>query len=153
MIEQGEIGPSLAVIIGLGTVAIGLCATLALRHWPPHPSKQANPLSGLFDRDTLDVQLSRVAGLRAREEHKDRKAFPVRAKVVAKRSARSSPLPHHAAHFDHAAVLEHIAKVMRAGLKKDERARTTPDLPVSVQWEEVILLPPPAEEDRGAKVA
>lgn len=89
-------------------------------------------------------------------EREDRAASLVRAKMFARKSAQSPRAftkdgPHYAKRYDHAAVLDHIAKVMRAGTESDETANADPA--GSDEWEEMLLLPAPSPTDDAAKAA
>ena len=144
----GEIDPAFSLIVG---IALGACATLSFLKWTPGKKLQADPLSSLFKCETLDEQLARVGDPEAYSERKDRAASAIRTKMFARQSqravARRKSGPHHAERYDHAAVLHHIAKVMRADTHDKEpvekRAKT------SSEWEEVPLLPPPPKNEDG----
>ncbi|MEP0391237.1 MAG: hypothetical protein ABJ205_05770 [Erythrobacter sp.] len=154
------LNPVLALI---GGIVIGVCITLGFKHWSLKPRRNADPLSSLFARGTLDSQLSQIADPDALSERKDRAASAFRAKMFARRAAHTSDKadvpPHHAERFDHAAVLAHVAKVMRAGTELDTNevdASTEQEIAESSPWEEVLMLPPPshsAGKDGVAKAA
>ena len=140
--------PLFSLIVG---IALGAIATLGVLRWPwslgaSSASTKADPLSNLFAGDTLDDQLARVADPKAFDERKDREASAIRAKIFAHRSAKRPAAqvpPHRAERFNHAAVLDHIAKVMRAGTQDDSQpAQTSAN---QGEWEEVLLLPAPDE--------
>ena len=154
-----DLDPVLALLAG---VIIGICATLAVLKWSPAPRAKTDPLSGLFAGDTLDDQLARIADPKARDERKDRAASAIRARIFAhqsaqkttKRAERQNPphvAPHRAERFEHAAVLDHIAKVMRAGKEADEQV--TEAVEPSGEWEEVLLLPAPSTDSDGVAKA
>lgn len=156
----GAVDPAFALI---GGIAIGICMALGFRQWPITPRRQADPLSGLFARETLDSQLAQIADPEAVSERRDREASAFRAKMFARRSVTAPEVaevpPHRADRYDHAAVLAHVAKVMRAGTDLGK------DVPVNADagqgseagdWEEVLLLPPPstsAPEEEAAQAA
>lgn len=140
------VNPFLALAAG---VALGVLGTLAAVYWRPHRAAKSDPLSNLFEGDTLQSQIARVADHAARSERADRDASAIRAKIFARKAAKAAAAPHavpphRAERYDHQAVLDHIAKVMRAGSELDkgpQPARGTGD---DGQWEEVLLLPAPA---------
>lgn len=147
------------VIVMLGGLVLGACLTLAIVKWFPRVRSKSDPLSGLFAGDTLDDQLARVADPKARDERKDRAASAIRAKIFAHKSAqraqRQTP-PHRAERFEHAAVLDHIAKVMRASKESDEAVvpcTETDDDWTGSEWEEVLLLPAPPKDESGVAEA
>lgn len=160
----GAVDPVLILIIG---VAIGVAATLGMRQLTRGPRKTADPLSRLFARETLDTQLAQFADPVAVSERKDREASAFRAKMFARRVTHPSETadvhthrpPHLADRYDHAAVLAHVAKVMRAGTHLDEEApyqTAAKGDDDAGDWEEVLLLPAPAhspQENAAAKAA
>lgn len=165
----GAVDPVLVLIVG---IAIGVAATLVMRQMTLGPRKKVDPLSGLFARENLDTQLAQIADPHAVSERKDREASAFRAKMFARRGPRPSETvevpphrpPHLADRYDHAAVLAHVAKVMRAGTHLDEetptqtahQTATSQDDEDAGDWEEVLLLPAPApsmQEDAAAKAA
>ncbi|UAB79542.1 hypothetical protein INR77_07775 [Erythrobacter sp. SCSIO 43205] len=147
------INPALALVAGM---AIGALATLAIVVWKPHRAPKSDPLSNLFEGDTLQSQIARVADQAARSERADRDASAIRAKIFARTAARAAKPqgpcqpkqepPHRAERYDHQAVLDHIAKVMRAGSELDKAPQATPPAKDDGQWEEVLLLPPPSPD-------
>ncbi|MEO1221032.1 MAG: hypothetical protein AAFY42_06740 [Pseudomonadota bacterium] len=144
----GGIDPVFSLIVGM---VLGVCATLSFLKWTPGKKRQADPLSSLFKSETLDEQLTRVGDPEARFERKDRAASAIRAKMFARQSQRAAAQrksrPHYAERYDHAAVLNHIAKVMRADTHEQE-----PDekrVKTSSEWEEVLMLPPPPKDEDG----
>lgn len=148
--------PSHILVAALtGGICLGVIATLCTLRWSPGRRKQADtvaetvagPLSNLFAGDTLESQLARVADPEVHSERKDRAASAVRARMFARKAAQKPIPPHRAERFEHAAVLDHIAKVMRAGTKNDEQTIVQPD--ASGEWEEVLLLPAPAKKGQG----
>lgn len=169
MIDKGAILEVVAATISavdpafalIGGVAIGICATLAIKQWAIKPRHKTDPLSGLFVRETLDRQLAQIAAPEALSERRDREASIFRAKMFARRAVKAPEAvevpPHRAERYDHAAVLAHVAKVMRAGtqLGKDACADAQ-QVSETGDWEEVLLLPPPspcANEDATAQAA
>ena len=151
------VDPAVALILGF---VLGAVATLGIQRWSPSLSSRArrskaDPLSNLFARETLGDQIARVADPDIVRERNDRAAFAVRAKIFARTSAKPAEgqtPPHRAERFDHAAVLDHIAKVMRAGTHKDDLA--SQNFGSSSEWEEVLLLPAPKNgPDETAKAA
>ena len=143
-----------AVALFLGTV-LGVVATLGIQRWSPSFSSnarraKADPLSNLFAGDTLGDQIARVADPDIVRERKDRAASAVRAKIFARTSKEQTP-PHRADRFDHAAVLDHIAKVMRAGTSEEDPAPQKSEN--SSEWEEVLLLPAPKNAEGGTAKA
>lgn len=147
---------------------------------------KSDPLSKLFDAEVLNNQLARVADETARSERVDREISAIRAKIFAHTSARKAPNnattsqhaapshvfpahmdpahmdpaqavpPHKAERFDHAEVLAHIAKVMRAG---SEIVGDSDDSPreasheTNGDFEEVLLLPSPTSPPASSKAA
>lgn len=154
----GLTNPAYALIAG---VVLGVCITLCVLKWSPAPRSKADPLSGLFEGGTLESQLTRVADPKSQSEIEDRQASAVRAKIFARKSARDaaakdSTPPHRAQRYDHAAVLAHVAKVMRAGTHLDDDAAcaTAPEeAGATGEWEEVLLLPPPSASNTSDGVA
>jgi hypothetical protein len=153
---MAAIDPAVALILG---VVIGVVATLGIQRWSPSLSSKsrsakADPLSNLFARDTLGDQIARVADPDIVRERKDRAASAVRAKIFARNSARppeGQTPPHRADRYDHAAVLDHIAKVMRAGTSEDDLDSAKSEN--SSEWEEVLLLPAPKNSPDGTAKA
>lgn len=152
----GMVDPAYALIAG---IVLGACGTLLVLRWSPARREKADPLSGLFAGDTLGDQLSRVTDPEARLERKDREASAIRAKIFAHQSkagstatqAKTKSGPHHAERFDHAAVLDHIAKVMRAGTENGDPSLHPSDF--SDEWQEVPLLPAPPQVDQSSTKA
>jgi len=141
-------------IIALGVgVTLGVLVTMAVVLWKPRSGTKADPLSNLFAGDTLQSQIERVAD---DVERADRDASAIRAKLFARKAthAAQAPIPpHRAERFDHAAVLDHIAKVMRAGSELEKEpvgANAAQGEADEVQFEEVLLLPAPAPSSQKA---
>lgn len=151
-------------------VAVAILATCIAILRPPATKKDADPLAGLFAGSTLDTQLDRAAQRAQRTEQATRDASEFRAKVFARKAAHPAseaqrPVPpHRAERYDHGAVLAHLAQVMRAGIEtEDEGIRIAPSTGPSTgpidqsgsdgEWEEVLLLPPPAAPTQDEAVA
>ena len=154
-VALSTINPLLA--LGAGA-ALGALGTLAVVFWEPRKGAKPDPLSNLFEGNTLQSQIARVADHAARTEQADRDASAIRAKIFAKKAAKGSsrarPVPpHRAERYDHQAVLDHIAKVMRAGSELDKAPLPTHDGTVEEPWEEVLLLPAPAPSPSSRKAA
>lgn len=156
----GAVDPSFALI---GGIVIGICIALLIKRWPVKSRHKADPLSGLFARETLDSQLAQIADPDALSERRDREASACRAKMFALRAAKAPEAveipPHRAERYDHAAVLAHVAKVMRAGSELGKDVSVGADAQQAAEagdWEEVLLLPPPssrANEDAATQAA
>lgn len=151
------VDPAPALILG---VILGVTATLGIQRWSLSISSEAkrtkaDPLSNLFAVDTLNDQIARIADPNVARMQKNRVASATHAKTFTCTSARppkDQPDPDRADRFDHAAVLDHIAKVMRAGTSEDVLA--TKKSEHSSQWEEVLLLAAPKDaEGETAKAA
>ena len=149
------VSPFYALVAGM---ALGALGTLALVFWKPRSTAKSDPLSNLFEGDTLQSQIARVADHAARSERADRDASALRAKIFAHKAAVAStgtrPVPpHRADRYDHQAVLDHIAKVMRAGSELDKEPEDFRGAKDDEQWEEVLLLPAPAPSTSSQKAA
>ncbi len=149
-----SVDPIFALVAG---VALGAVTTLAVVFWKPRSTPKADPLSNLFAGDTLQSQIARVADHDARSERADRDASAIRAKLFARKAGKAAPIPpHRAERYDHAAVLDHIAKVMRAGSElgnEPQLGGADKDAKDEGQWEEVLLLPAPASSATSQKAA
>lgn len=149
---------SVSPIVALAAGGVlGAAITLAFVFWKPRSTPKTDPLSTLFAGDTLHSQISRVADQGACFERADRDASAIRAKLFARKAAQA-PIPphvppHRAERYDHAAVLDHIAKVMRAGSeleKEPQHESTAQRTKDESQWEEVLLLPAPSTSSQKA---
>lgn len=156
-----SVNPVFALAAGL---VLGAVATLALTHWKPRATRRSDPLSNLFEGDTLQSQIARVTDDAARSERADRDASALRAKIFARQAARAAKAPgnappvppvppHRADRYEHQAVLDHIAKVMRAGTELDKEPEGLRKAKDDEQWEEVLLLPAPAPSTSSQKAA
>ena len=147
-----SVDPIFALAAG---AALGALITLAVVYWKPRVATKADPLSNLFAGDTLQNQIERVADDAARFERADRDASAIRAKLFARKAAQatqtSAPIPpHRAERYDHAAVLDHIAKVMRAGSEVEKEPKDD-GIKDEGQFEEILLLPaPPSSSQKAA---
>ena len=154
------VDPAFALI---GGIVIGICMALGIKQWPVTTRQKADPLSGLFVRETLNSQLAQIADPDVPSQRRNKEASAFRAKMFARRAAKAAETvevpPHRAERYDHAAVLAHVAKVMRAGTDHGKDASVNADAQQAAEvgcWEEVLLLPPPsrrANEETAAQAA
>ena len=151
--------PSYALVTGIALAVLATCIAILC---PPATKRDNDPLAGLFAGDTLDTQLDRAAQRAQRTEQATRDASLFRAKVFARKVAQPSsgtqrPVPpHRAERYDHGAVLAHLAQVMRAGFETDgdnPSAASVDQSASGAEWEEILLLPPPATQNPDDAVA
>lgn len=141
------------VIVLVAGMVLGAVATLAIVFWKSNSATKSDPLSNLFEGDTLQSQIARVADHAARSKRAVRDASVIRAKLRARGAAQATVPPHRADRYDHQAVLDHIAKVIRAGTQLEKTPQSAQGLSDEGEWEDVLLLPAPNRSTSSRKAA